>query len=102
MVISIILAVAGLVIGGGLGYVAVNTAMKAKVARKLKEAEDQGENMKRNKLLEAKEKFLNMKPNSKKKLLNEIQKYNNQIIVRNKSKIVLNKKNNKSIKRKKS
>ena len=61
MVISIILAVAGLVIGGGLGYVAVNTAMKAKVARKLKEAEDQGENMKRNKLLEAKEKFLNMK-----------------------------------------
>ncbi len=61
MVISIILAVAGLVIGGVLGYVAVNTAMKAKVARKLKEAEDQGENMKRNKLLEAKEKFLNMK-----------------------------------------
>ena len=61
MVISIILAVAGLIIGGGLGYVAVNTAMKAKVARKLKDAEDQGETIKRNKLLEAKEKFLNMK-----------------------------------------
>jgi ribonuclease Y len=35
--------------------------MKGKVARKLKDAEDQGETLKRNKLLEAKEKFLNMK-----------------------------------------
>ena len=61
MTLSIILAVAGLVVGGVAGYFGVNASMKAKVARKLKEAEDQGENMKRNKLLEAKEKFLNMK-----------------------------------------
>ncbi len=61
MTLSIILAVAGLVVGGAAGYFGVNASMKAKVARKLKEAEDQGENMKRNKLLEAKEKFLNMK-----------------------------------------
>ena len=61
MAISIILAVAGLVVGGAAGYFGVNASMKGKVARKLKEAEDQGENMKRNKLLEAKEKFLNMK-----------------------------------------
>ena len=57
----IILAVAGLIIGGVVGYFGVNASMKAKVTRKLKEAEDQGETMKRNKLLEAKEKFLNMK-----------------------------------------
>ena len=61
MTLSIILAVAGLIVGGVAGYFGVNASMKAKVARKLKEAEDQGENMKRNKLLEAKEKFLNMK-----------------------------------------
>ena len=61
MTLSIILAVAGLVVGGAAGYFGVNASMKGKVARKLKEAEDQGENMKRNKLLEAKEKFLNMK-----------------------------------------
>ncbi len=61
MTLSIILAVAGLVVGGVAGYFGVNASMKAKVTRKLKEAEDQGENMKRNKLLEAKEKFLNMK-----------------------------------------
>ena len=62
MAISIIiLAVAGLIIGGVVGYFGANASMKAKVTRKLKEAEDQGEAVKRNKLLEAKEKFLNMK-----------------------------------------
>lgn len=61
MTLSIILAVAGLVVGGAAGYFGVNASMKGKVARKLKEAEDQGEVVKRNKLLEAKEKFLNMK-----------------------------------------
>ena len=58
---SIILAVAGLVVGGAAGYFGVNASLKGKVARKLKDAEDQGETLKRNKLLEAKEKFLNMK-----------------------------------------
>ncbi|MBO5729063.1 MAG: ribonuclease Y [Paludibacteraceae bacterium] len=61
MTLSIILAVAGLVVGGVAGYFGVNASMKGKVARKLKDAEDQGETLKRNKLLEAKEKFLNMK-----------------------------------------
>ena len=58
---SIVLALAGLVVGGVAGYFGVNASMSAKVARKLKDAEDQGETLKRNKLLEAKEKFLNMK-----------------------------------------
>jgi ribonuclease Y len=61
MTLSIILAVAGLIVGGVAGYFGVSASMKGKVARKLKEAEDQGEAVKRNKLLEAKEKFLNMK-----------------------------------------
>ena len=61
MTLTIILAVAGLVVGGVAGYFGVNASMKGKVARKLKDAEDQGEALKRNKLLEAKEKFLNMK-----------------------------------------
>ena len=43
MVISIILAVAGLLVGGVCGYFGVNAAMRAKVTRKLKEAEDQGD-----------------------------------------------------------
>ena len=61
MTLSIILAVAGLIVGGVAGYFGVSASMKGKVARKLKEAEDQREAVKRNKLLEAKEKFLNMK-----------------------------------------
>ena len=61
MTLSIILAVAGLVVGGVVGYFGVNASMRGKVASKLKDAEDQGEALKRNKLLEAKEKFLNMK-----------------------------------------
>jgi ribonuclease Y len=61
MTLSIILAVAGLIVGGVAGYFGVRASMKGTVARKLKEAEDQGEAVKRNKLLEAKEKFLNMK-----------------------------------------
>ncbi len=61
MTLSIILAVAGLIVGGIAGYFGISASMKGKVARKLKDAEDQGETIKRNKLLEAKEKFLNMK-----------------------------------------
>ena len=95
MVISIILAVAGLLVGSVCGYFGVNAAMKAKVTRKLKEAEDQGEVVKRNKLLEAKEKFLNMKAEFEKEVAERNSKYNIQRIVPNKSKIALNKKNNK-------
>ena len=58
---SVILAVVALCVGGAVGYFGVNASMSSKVARKLKDAEDQGETIKRNKLLEAKEKFLNMK-----------------------------------------
>ncbi|MFI3297304.1 MAG: ribonuclease Y [bacterium] len=62
MLTTIILSVAGgLVVGGGVGYFLIGRTLSAKVARKLKDADQQGETLKKNKLLEAKEKFINMK-----------------------------------------
>lgn len=61
LLISIILPVVGLLVGGAAGYFIVTAAMKKKIARQLKEAEEKGETIKRNKMLEAKEKFINLK-----------------------------------------
>lgn len=75
LTLTIILTVVGAVVGGAAGYFGVNAAMKTKVARRLKEAEDKGESLKRNKMLEAKEKFINMKAEFEK----EVQERNSKI-----------------------
>ena len=71
----IILAVVGLLLGCGIGYFIIIFVLKSRVAEKIKEAEEQGENLKKSKLLEAKEKFLNMKAEFEK----EVQARNSKI-----------------------
>ncbi|MDO4993587.1 MAG: ribonuclease Y [Bacteroidales bacterium] len=60
-VITIIAAVVGLILGGILGYVMFRYILKQKYNQTMKEAENQAETIKKNKLLEVKEKFLNKK-----------------------------------------
>ena len=71
----IILAVVGLLLGCGIGYFITIFVLKSRVAEKIKEAEEQGETLKKSKLLEAKEKFLNMKAEFEK----EVQARNSKI-----------------------
>ncbi len=61
MLLNIILPAVGLIAGCAVGFFAVKATMRAALAKKLKEAEEQGENLKKNKMLEAKERFINMK-----------------------------------------
>ena len=71
----IILAVVGLLLGCGIGYFITIFVLKSRVAAKIKEAEEQGDNLKKSQLLEAKEKFLNMKAEFEK----EVQARNSKI-----------------------
>lgn len=73
--VIVILAVVGLLLGCGIGYFITIFVLKGRVAEKIKEAEEQGENLKKSKLLEAKEKFLNMKSEFEK----EVQVRNSKI-----------------------
>lgn len=73
--VIVILAVVGLLLGCGIGYFITIFVLKSRVAEKIKEAEEQGENLKKSKLLEAKEKFLNMKSEFEK----EVQVRNSKI-----------------------
>ena len=57
----IITALAALIIGGVVQYLIFRYGLKKKYARILEEAEKEAERMKKNKLLEVKEKFLNKK-----------------------------------------
>ena len=59
--IPVIVGVAGLIIGAALSYFIAFSGAKSKAKQMLAEAEAQGEVMKKNKLLEVKEKFLNKK-----------------------------------------
>jgi ribonuclease Y len=59
--IEIMISIAALLGGGAIGWFVTHTATKGKVRGTLKKAEEDAENLKRNKLLEAKEKFINMK-----------------------------------------
>ena len=59
--IEIMISIAALLGGSAIGWFVTHTATKGKVRGTLKKAEEDAENLKRNKLLEAKEKFINMK-----------------------------------------
>lgn len=59
--IEIMISIAALLGGSAIGWFVTHTATKGKVRSTLKKAEEDAENLKRNKLLEAKEKFINMK-----------------------------------------
>ena len=57
----IISGLVGLLIGGIIAYILSNSRLNKKVQQRLEEAENQAEAIKRDKLLEVKEKFLNKK-----------------------------------------
>ncbi len=70
----IILPVAGFLIGGVVTYIFYKTALKSKCNNLLKEAEAEAEVIKKNKLLEVKEKFLNKKAELEKEVTARNQK----------------------------
>ena len=61
IVATLIGAIVGLIAGGGIVYVVLNNLMKKRSRSILREAEAEGEAMKKEKILQAKEKFLQMK-----------------------------------------
>lgn len=61
-------ALAGLVLGGGIVFVAMNGLLKKRRAGMLKEAEAEGEALKKEKILQAKEKFLQLKEQHEKEV----------------------------------
>ena len=72
--IPAIVGVSGLIIGAALTYFIAFSGAKSKAKRILQEAEAQGEVMKKNKLLEVKEKFLNKKAELEKEVAARSQK----------------------------
>ena len=72
--IPVIVGVAGLIVGAALSYFIAFSGAKSKAKRLLAEAEAQGEVMKKNKLLEVKEKFLNKKAELEKEVAARSQK----------------------------
>ena len=73
-VVSILVSVACLIIGGVGAYVFFRYGLKSKYEDILKEAENEAEVMKKNKLLEVKEKFLNKKADLEKEVAARNQK----------------------------
>ena len=61
MVMTIVAAVIGLVLGTGVGYALWQSAMKKNGALMIAEAKKEAEQIKKDRILEAKEKFLNLK-----------------------------------------
>ncbi|MDD6642183.1 MAG: ribonuclease Y [Bacteroidales bacterium] len=64
----IIISVTALAGGGALGWFITHMSIKGRVANTLKKAEEDAETLKRNKMLEAKEKFLNLKADFEKEV----------------------------------
>ena len=72
--IPVIVGVSGLILGSVLTYIIAFSGAKSKAKQILAEAEAQGEVMKKNKLLEVKEKFLNKKAELEKEVAARNQK----------------------------
>lgn len=68
--ISLLLGIAvGFLVGGGLAYVIWNRALNSKKARIIAEAQAEGEVIKKDKILQAKEKFLQLKSDHEKYII---------------------------------
>ena len=72
--LQIILPVAGFIIGGVVSYYFYKVALRKKYENTIKEAENEAEVIKKNKLLEVKEKFLNKKAELEKEVTARNQK----------------------------
>ena len=68
MIATISTAIACFIVGGVLSYVLFRYGLKSKYDNVLKEAETEAEVIKKNKLLEVKEKFLNKKADLEKEV----------------------------------
>ena len=68
MVTTVIIAIVCFAVGGGLSYMLFRYGLKSKYDIIIKEAQTEAEVIKKNKLLEVKEKFLNKKADLEKKL----------------------------------
>ena len=73
-VVTIVMSIACLLIGGAASYVLFKHGLKAKYNNILKDAETEAEVIKKNKLLEVKEKFLNKKADLEKEVASRNQK----------------------------
>ncbi|MGE4569514.1 MAG: Rnase Y domain-containing protein, partial [Bacteroidales bacterium] len=82
MINSIIIAAASLIIGAILAWVVCNVILKSKREKLLKEAEAEAEVIKKDKMLQAREKFLQLKADYEK----EVNERNARLVV-NESKI---------------
>ncbi|MCD7815913.1 MAG: Rnase Y domain-containing protein, partial [Bacteroides sp.] len=93
MGITIVVAVVTFLVGGALSYIFFKHGLKTKYDNILKEAENEAEVIKKNKLLEVKEKFLNKKADLEKEVAirnQKIQQAENKLKQRE---MVLNQKN---------
>lgn len=74
MIESIVISVISLLIGGAISFVLIRYGLKSKYNAILEKAEKEGEVIKKNKLLEVKEKFLNKKSELEKEVSQRNQK----------------------------
>ncbi|MDO4462052.1 MAG: ribonuclease Y [Bacteroidia bacterium] len=74
MVLTIIVALIGFVVGGGVVWLLLNTALKNRSKKIIREAEVEAEVIKKDKILQAKEKFLAMKAENEKEINQRNQK----------------------------
>ena len=74
MIFTIGIGIGGLLIGGVVTWVIMNTALKNRSAKIIKEAETEGEVIKKEKMLQAKEKFLLLKSEHEKEINSRNQK----------------------------
>jgi ribonucrease Y len=76
MLITLIAAIAALLVGAGLTYVIQKSALKSQREKIIQQAEADGENIKKDKLIQAKEKFLQLKTEHEKSILEKDRKMN--------------------------
>ena len=74
MEVTIIASIVCLLVGIACGYIIFRYVLKQKYNQAMKEAENQAETIKKNKLLEVKEKFLNKKSELEKEVAQRNQK----------------------------
>ncbi|MDR1369149.1 MAG: ribonuclease Y [Dysgonamonadaceae bacterium] len=97
---TIIIGVVGLIIGAVVAWIAVNTVAKSKSRKIIEEAEKEAETIKKNKLLEVKEKFLGLKADLEKQVSVRNSKIQSQEARLKQRELVLNQKQEELQKRK--
>ncbi len=89
---TIIIGVIGLIVGGAAAWIAGNTVTKSKSRKIIEEAEKEAETIKKDKLLEVKEKFLGLKADLEKQVSAKNSKIQSQEAKLKQRELVLNQK----------